>query len=453
MRVQCYQATPYRNCPTELNLSAPRFGDVIEEKPATAQHSDSVTLDNKELDRSQSSPEVRSALALVSRTFGLQLTGSGSDNDETKQSGTHRDSLQSSDLAQSALTTSPLGVTQIKESGIHSPSAQALTPPEVLSTESQSSPTHTNLNSQVPMPISKADSSLPTVSSPHSDGVSQPNLPSDGNYVTWSVSAVSKGQVEDVKSGSVPGPTPSPNPAACANACSIEPFQPKPRDLTVTATLNGQDIKMLVDTGAGMSVVDKRFLRALYKGTLPELHGSSLSSVKTVSSEALLVLKKLQVVLQIAGGNYVCNLQVVKDLTYEAVLGRDFLRANGAVINLRNGTLQLEDNHMQPHPARACSVHMLSTCVIPPSSEAMIPARLDQDTPAGDAGLIEASENLKVCYQLQGAAALVTVTADQPVPFRLINPTTKPVTLYKGATLGTFTSVNDNLQVFSLDTA
>ena len=347
---------------------------------------------------------------------------------------------QSSDLAQSALTTCPLGVTQIKELGSQSHSAQALTPPEVFSTGSQSCSTHTSLNSQVPTPILKAD-----------DGVSQSILPSDDNYATRSVPAVSKEHVEDVKGGSVPGPTPSSTPAACADACNIEPFQPKPRDLTVTATLNGQDIKMLVDTGAGMSVVDEQFLRALYKGTLPELHGSSLSSVKTVSGEALPVLGKLQVVLQIAGGNYVCNLQVVKDLTYEAVLGRDFLRANGAVI--KNGTLQLEDNHMQPHPARACSVHVLSTCVIPPSSEAMIPARLGQDSPTGEAGLIEASENLKVRYQLQGAAALVTVTADQTVPFRLINPTTKPVTLYKGATLGTFTSMNEDLQVSSLDTA
>ena len=55
-------------------------------------------------------------------------------------------------------------------------------------------------------------------------------------------------------------------------------------------------------------------------------------------------------------------------------------------------------------------------------------------------------------YQLQGAAVLATTTADHTVPYRLINPTSKPVTLYKGANLGTFTSHSSNLQVFSLDT-
>lgn len=50
-------------------------------------------------------------------------------------------------------------------------------------------------------------------------------------------------------------------------------------------------------------------------------------------------------------------------------------------------------------------------------------------------------------YQLQGTAVLATTTADHTVPYKLINPTSKPVTLYKG----TFTSHSSNLQVFSLD--
>ena len=54
-------------------------------------------------------------------------------------------------------------------------------------------------------------------------------------------------------------------------------------------------------------------------------------------------------------------------------------------------------------------------------------------------------------YLLQGAAALVTLSPDHTVPFRLINPTRKPVTLYHGATLGTFTKPANDLQVFSLE--
>ena len=234
--------------------------------------------------------------------------------------------------------------------------------------------------------------------------------------------------------------------------CNITNKQTKPRDLTVTAQLHGQDIKLLVDTGAGMSVIDEQFTRDIYKGELPKLQKSALTNVKTVSGEELPVLGKIKVTLQIAGGKYPCELQVVKNLTYEAVLGRDFLRANGAVINLQ-GTLQLDDSPTDQLAAGiSCPVRVLSTCVIPPSSETVLPVNLDAEFPAGTLGLIETSQHLMDRYQLQGAAVLATATAYHTVPYRLINPTSNPVTLYKGANLGTLTSHSSNLQVFSLDT-
>jgi len=82
--------------------------------------------------------------------------------------------------------------------------------------------------------------------------------------------------------------------------CNITNNQAKPRDLTVTAQLNGHDIKLLVDTGAGMSAIDEQFARDIYKGDLPKLQRSALANVKTVSGEELPVLGKVKVTLQIA---------------------------------------------------------------------------------------------------------------------------------------------------------
>ena len=50
-----------------------------------------------------------------------------------------------------------------------------------------------------------------------------------------------------------------------------ESSQAKPRDLTVSAQLNGQSIKALVDTGAAISVIDKEVLQEVYKKQFPEL--------------------------------------------------------------------------------------------------------------------------------------------------------------------------------------
>ena len=52
---------------------------------------------------------------------------------------------------------------------------------------------------------------------------------------------------------------------------------------------------------------------------------------------------------------------------------------------------------------------------------------------------------------LQGASALVRITALHTIPFRLINPTSRPVFLYKGANLGIFTRLDTNSHIFSLD--
>lgn len=44
-----------------------------------------------------------------------------------------------------------------------------------------------------------------------------------------------------------------------------------PRDLTVSAIINVQSIKALVDTGAVVSVIDEHFLKDIYQGHLPPL--------------------------------------------------------------------------------------------------------------------------------------------------------------------------------------
>ena len=82
----------------------------------------------------------------------------------------------------------------------------------------------------------------------------------------------------------------------------------------------------------------------------------------------------------------------------------------------------MDDNPAEPHPDDTCHVKVWSTCVISPSSEAIIPSNLDaQHTSytSGVGGLLEASPRLIKRYQLQGAAALVTLSADYTVPFRL----------------------------------
>ena len=56
--------------------------------------------------------------------------------------------------------------------------------------------------------------------------------------------------------------------------------------------------------------------------------------------------------LDIANGSYSCTFIVVQDLPYDALLGRDFLRENGANINVKESTLQLGGKRDEPYPER-----------------------------------------------------------------------------------------------------
>lgn len=111
----------------------------------------------------------------------------------------------------------------------------------------------------------------------------------------------------------------------------------------MSAIINGQSIKALVDTGAVVSVIDEHFLKEIHQGNLPPLQKNSSGDVKTVRDEPLPVSERFTTTIEIANGLYSFTFLVVRNLTYIALMGRDFLQANGAVINLKDSTLKLED--------------------------------------------------------------------------------------------------------------
>ena len=100
------------------------------------------------------------------------------------------------------------------------------------------------------------------------------------------------------------------------------------------------------------SVIDKEVLQEVYKEQLLKLQTDNLGDVKTVSGEALPILGMFTTALDIANGSFSCTFIVVQDLPYDALLGRDFLRENGAIINLKESTLQLDGKRDEPYPER-----------------------------------------------------------------------------------------------------
>ena len=201
-----------------------------------------------------------------------------------------------------------------------------------------------------------------------------------------------------------------------------------------------------MDTGAAVSVWDADHMLVLYNGQPPPL--------KPSSGENLPVRGILCTSVNIAGGSYPCEFKVLEGVTYKGVLGRDFLRATRANISFEEYTLQLKDNAPVTFSEDLVVLIAPVTYVIPPRSETVIPAKIKGDVSPGAIWLIESVPRLAERYLLQGAAALVRVAEGETVPFRLINPTGKPITLYKGASLGTFSEADGDPNVYPVgDTA
>ena len=67
----------------------------------------------------------------------------------------------------------------------------------------------------------------------------------------------------------------------------------------------------------------------------------------------------------------------------------------------------------------------------------------------GKTALIEPSAKLIDRYNVCGASQLVSFSEQHTFPFRIINPTQKPVTIYRCTTVGTFTPSAASMSVIA----
>ena len=100
-----------------------------------------------------------------------------------------------------------------------------------------------------------------------------------------------------------------------------------------------KQVQLLVDTGACVSAIDEQFVHKTYGQFLPKMTNGSLTSVQTISGDKVPVLGKISVLLKLNGFEYSCGFHVMKNLAYDAILGRDFLQRHQARIDLETNSL------------------------------------------------------------------------------------------------------------------
>ena len=113
-------------------------------------------------------------------------------------------------------------------------------------------------------------------------------------------------------------------------------------DLSTIAVIAGQNVQLIVDTGACLSVIDEQFLKKIYRQSFPKMTDDYLPSILTVNRERVPVLGKITIPIELNGSDYLCDFHVMQHLAYDAILGRDFLQQNQALIDLSNNKISFQ---------------------------------------------------------------------------------------------------------------
>ena len=249
--------------------------------------------------------------------------------------------------------------------------------------------------------------------------------------------------------------TPSPS----QDTCNGTPPGLPPDSLYVHGIIQNTPSFMLVDTGASVTAVSS----SLFARISPPVHldPAPLPYIRTVSGEHLPVQGIAKLTFIFGDVSYSFESLVIDQLTYPVVLGRDFLLSLGSVIDMQNNTLtflgqepiSLHSNRLtrSSQMDKHVTVHAHATYILPPLTESVIPVYPKRLLPTGTTGLIEPSSKLLTRYQIGGATQLVSLSEENTFPFRLLNPTSRPITIYRCSTLGSFTPAASEMSVITTE--
>ena len=240
----------------------------------------------------------------------------------------------------------------------------------------------------------------------------------------------------------------------CIESALSVPVHP-PSNVLIWGNVAKQPVKLLVDTGAAVTVVSENFYETFLHARYSLLNNRTIDSVKTANGHVVFVRGFVSFPVSIGKKDYECEASVVPDLSYDVVLGRDFLHRFCAVIDVKGCFVTFEETNtvyfaVRDTPPFVSEVEVSETHVIDAQSEVILPVSFSRFAPQPVIGLLEASPHLSNRYHLLGASSLSRYSEKGVVSFRILNPSTDPVLLHKGTVVGQFAEMHPDDVVIPL---
>ena len=245
------------------------------------------------------------------------------------------------------------------------------------------------------------------------------------------------------------------------------PFHTK--DSTISVNIAHLNFRALIDTGAAVTAVSARVWQRCASNISLNLGPLNHDSITTVDGCLLKVISRVMLPFVIGSKIFPFKAHVIQDLTSDVILGRNFFEKFCAKIDFDEGMIRFERGE-DPLPFDSdpvtldgndccpefvCSVHADTAFTIPPQSEIIVLGRLNAELPLKKTvcGLVVPRNDLPHRYSIFGASELVKVTEDGTLPVRMVNPSARPVKIFRKTRLGDFQSVDDRIETFQLSEA
>ena len=230
---------------------------------------------------------------------------------------------------------------------------------------------------------------------------------------------------------------------------------------SVEGKICNKEVSFFIDTGAAVSSISADFYQP-FSNTFP-LNTASVPHVRAVNDAKLNVLGQVEIPIKLGEYVYPFVVLVVGGLTFEAILGRDFMTRFPSKIDLLNNTIAMASgislcplsdmdlealvstDEVSSKVQAACSV------ILPPNSETIVSAYVP--FPSETIGIIDANDTFTERYQVVSATQLVKVSEQGLIPVRLLNLNLHPINIFQNTSLATFVATEPEIATYNIEIA